>query len=139
MYAIFSDEAYNDFMSGSAVDNNGLRSPKGSFYPDQPSFEPINELVERLQDAGVRMLIEAGRFVVFDIVLPEANRFVHEKVCPFVAEKWDSWQDKRRVKNAQKQVAKKESESTPEMDAVSNTEVTIACRIINLDDYRKMA
>ena len=103
MIAIFSDDAYNDLMSGAAVDNNGFRSPKGSFYPDQPSFEPIYERKEQLADAGVQMLIAAGGVLVFDVVLPEVRRFAHEKVYPFFAEKWDNWQEKRKEKDVKRE------------------------------------
>ena len=139
MYANFSDEAYNDLMNGDAVDNNGLRSPKGSFYPDQPSFEPINERKEQLADAGVQLLIAAGGALVFEIILPEVKRFTHEKVYPFVAEKWDNWQEKRREKKAEKQAAKIEPECTSAADAVDETETPAASKIINFEEYRKMA
>lgn len=136
MIANFSDDAYNDLLSGAAVDNNGLRSPKGSFYPDQPSFEPINERTEQLADAGVRLLIAAGGIFVFEIVLPKVKRFAHEKVYPFVAEKWDNWQDKRKTKKVEKETTEITSEEATDN---STKEESGNGRIINLDDYRKMA
>ncbi len=37
--AYFSQEAYDAFRRGDAVDNNGFRSQDGTFYPDQPRFD----------------------------------------------------------------------------------------------------
>lgn len=139
MYANFSDDAYNDLMNGAAVDNNGLRSPKGSFYPDQPSFEPINERKEQLKDAGAQMLVDAAGALVFCIVLPEIQRFAHEKVYPFFVEQWDNWQEKRREKKAEKQATKIEPECSSEPDTVDETETPAASKIINFEEYRKMA
>ena len=87
MYAIFSDQAYDDFMNGKAVDNNGFRSPKGYFYSDQPSFSPLYPRQEQIKDAGLKLAIAAGGYVLFDIALPGIKRFSHEKVYPFFAEK----------------------------------------------------
>ena len=139
MYANFSDEAYNDLMNGAAVDNNGLRSPKGYFYPDQPSFEPINERREQLQDAVEQMLVAAGQVVIFGIVLPEIKRYAHEKVYPFIAEKWDNWQERRKKQKVQKSVAEIESESTSERKNINNIEATTACLVIDFEDYRRTA
>lgn len=82
MYANFSDKSYDALVSGKAVDNNGLRSPNGSFYPDQPSFEPIDERREQLQNAGTQLIIAAGSFLVIQVALPEIKRFIHEKIYP---------------------------------------------------------
>lgn len=139
MIAYFSDDAYNDLMSGAAVDNNGLRSPKGFFYPDQPSFEPINERNKQLADAGVQLLIAAGGAFVFEVVLPEVKRFAHEKVYPYVAEKWDNWQEKRKEKKAEKESAAVTAETATEKAAENSADEFGNGRIINLDDYRKMA
>lgn len=139
MIAIFSDNAYNDFISGAAVDNNGLRSPKGAFYPDQPSFEPINDRKEQLANAGVQLLIAAGEAVAFGVVLPEVKRFAHEKVYPFVAEKWDIWQEKRKEKKAEKDATTIKVKATSKKATGNSAEAIEDGRIINLDDYRKMA
>lgn len=37
--AYFSQDAFDAFMRGDAVDNNGFRSLNGTFYPDQPRFD----------------------------------------------------------------------------------------------------
>lgn len=97
MYANFSDRSYDALVSGEAVDNNGLRSPNGSFYPDQPSFEPIDERREQLQNAGPQLIIAAGSFLVIQVALPEIKRFTHEKIYPCVVEKWDEWRERCKV------------------------------------------
>lgn len=139
VYAIFSDKAYHDFINGLAVDNNGLRSPKGSFYSDQPSFKLISERTETLKNAGTAMLIAVGGYIIFEIALPETKRFAHEKAYPFVVEKWDNWQEKRKEKKAKKQTAKKRAENAPDLGATDDAEKTVNCRIIDFNEYLKMA
>lgn len=39
MDAVFTEDAYKVLMNGEVVDNNGLRSKKGNYWPDQPSFD----------------------------------------------------------------------------------------------------
>ena len=34
--AVLDEETYMAYKSGQAIDNNGLRSPKGSYWPKQP-------------------------------------------------------------------------------------------------------
>ena len=100
IWAIFSDEAYEDLMSGKAVDNNGFRSPKGNFRSDQPSFCPVNHRSERLMDAAVDLGIVAGGYVTTQIVLPGIKQFCTDKVYPFLCEKWDAWKARHDAKKA---------------------------------------
>lgn len=139
MYAIFSDQAYDDFMNGKAVDNNGFRSPKGNFYSDQPSFSPFYPRKEQLKDAGVKAAIVAGSYLIFEVALPGIKRFSHEKLYPFFAEKWDCWQEKRKAKKEAK--ASNMQKETPAnivcTDDASDVEET--AKIINLSQYRQRA
>lgn len=145
MYADFSDEAYEAFKSGEAVDNNGFRSKKGNFYPDQPTFSPMHDRQERLKDAGVDIIIAALAYAAFEVVLPEAKRFAHEKVYPFAAEKWDTWRENCQQRKAEKQMQKQlkeqavtQSESVTKISAETDTQQE-SVKIIRLDEYRKMA
>ncbi len=137
MYAILSDESYDAFMRGEAVDNNGFRSTKGCFYPNQPSFAPINERKEQLLDAGIRLLIAFGGGLVIQVALPEIKRFTHEKVYPCVAEKWDEWQEKHKEKKQIKQISHAFVENQSS-DGSDNTEES-SSNVINLENYRKEA
>ena len=64
MLADFSDKAYVDLMSGDAVDNNGLRSKKGNYYPDQPSFRLKPTAKEELQQIG----IDFANYLTYEIL-----------------------------------------------------------------------
>lgn len=134
MYANFSDRSYAALVSGEAVDNNGLRSPNGSFYPDQPSFEPIDERREQLQNAGTQLIIAAGSFLVIQVALPEIKRFTHEKIYPCVVEKWDEWRErcKRRKSGEQTPRASAEGQFPSDLEGDSP-------RVIKLESYRKEA
>ena len=94
--AVFSDEAYNDFMSGKAVDNNGLRSRNGCFYPDQPEFRLRSERDIKIANALTDIGLTAVAAVVLDIAVPFIKRFVDDKIYPFIAEKWDAWRRTKR-------------------------------------------
>lgn len=94
--AIFSDKAYEDFISGNAVDNNGLRSPKGYFYPDQPEFRLKSENRVKMEDAATDIGIAAAAYVVLRVILPNIGRFFNEKIYPFFTEKWDNWRRSRQ-------------------------------------------
>jgi len=101
MYADFSDEAYEAFMRGDAVDNNGLRSRRGNYYPDQPTFRAKPTTKEQLQDIGVDIAGKAGAFIVLRVVCPAIKRFAMEKVYPTLVQKWDAWQERRASKLAE--------------------------------------
>lgn len=134
MYANFSDKSYDALVSGEAVDNNGLRSPNGSFYPDQPSYEPIDERREQLQNFVTNLAKAAGSALVFQVVIPEIKRFTHEKIYPCVAEKWDEWRERRK--------RRKSSEQTPQTSVenqFSNNSKENSSRVINLENCRKEA
>ncbi len=134
MYANFSDRSYDALVSGEAVDNNGLRSPNGSFYPDQPSFEPIDERREQLQNARTQLIIAAGSFLVIQVALPEIKRFTHEKIYPCVVKKWDEWREKckRRKSGEQTHWASAEDQFSSDLEGDSP-------RVIKLESYRKEA
>ena len=74
MYADFSDEAYDAFMRGEAVDNNGLRSRKGNYYPDQPTFRAKPTAKEQLQEIGVDIACEVGEFIILAVVCTAIKR-----------------------------------------------------------------
>ena len=134
MYANFSDKSYDALVSGEAVDNNGLRSPNGSFYPDQPSYEPIDERREQLQNFVTNLAKDAGSALVFQVVIPEIKRFTHEKIYPWVAEKWDEWRErcKRRKSGEQTPRASAENQFSSDLEGDSP-------RVIKLESYRKEA
>ena len=113
--AVLDEEAYMAYQSGQAIDNNGLRSPKGSYWPKQPSYREKNHIKEQLKRAGADMAVGATDYVVF-----------HEEVYPFLSGKVHSWLNPSKTKATIKATELLEAE-------VENTNV------INLSDYRKQA
>ena len=63
--AVLDEETYMAYKSGQAIDNNGLRSPKGSYWPKQPSYREKNHIKEQLKRAGADMAVGATDYVVF--------------------------------------------------------------------------
>ena len=114
------------YKSGQAIDNNGLRSPKGSYWPKQPSYREKNHIKEQLKRAGADMAVGATDYVVFGIGLPMVKRLFHEEVYPFLSGKVHSWLNPSKTKATIKATEQLEAE-------VENTNV------INLSDYRKQA
>ncbi len=135
MYADFSDDAYNALMRGDAVDNNGLRSKKGNYYPDQPTFREKPTAKEQLQDIAVDLTAKAGAYVVLKIICPSIKRFAAEKVYPVIAQKWDEWRARR--------AAKKESADYSASSTYGNDQEEAAQRhnavVVDLEKYRKGA
>lgn len=135
MIATFSDEAYAALKSGEAVDNNGFRSKKGNYYPDQPTYREKDQYQDQLKQAGVDIAIGAATVFVFQIALPGVQRFTHEKVYPFFAEKWDAWRSRKNKKAEEPKVSPVNSREE-EMEVAETSE---NCKIIHLEDYRKRA
>ena len=96
MIAIFSDEAYEDLKSGRAIDNNGFRSKKGNFHPDQPTYKENNEFLEMLKMEGIRFVADVTGALTFSIALPTLKRFNDEKIYPYFSEKWNTWRNQKR-------------------------------------------
>lgn len=139
MIATFSDEAYAAYKSGEAVDNNGFRSKKGNYYPDQPTFREKDQYQDQFKDAGVKLLIDAAGYVTFEVVLPEVQRFTHEKVYPFFSEKWDAWRTRKSRKADETKVTPVPATATVNQVPEESGETSENCKIINLEDYRKRA
>ena len=72
--AVLDEETYMAYKSGQAIDNNGLRSPKGSYWPKQPSYREKNHIKEQLKRAGADMAVGATDYVVFGIGFLRGNR-----------------------------------------------------------------
>ena len=137
MLADFSDEAYEALMRGDAVDNNGLRSRKGNYYPDQPTFRAKPTAKEQLQDIGIDIAGEAGAFIILRVVCPAIKRFTMEKVYPALVQKWDAWREQRASKKAemeQRQASPSFHHTDYENDQSSHDGV-----ILDLEKYRKGA
>ena len=128
MIAIFSDEAYEDLKSGRAIDNNGFRSKKGNFHPDQPTYEENDEFLEMLKMEGVRILVDVTGVLTFSIALPTLKRFTDEKIYSYFSEKWDTW---RNRKNREARVLKILDKTDIEQEEKD--------KVINLEEYRKRA
>ena len=126
MTATFSDSAYDALMNGEAVDNNGLRSTEGYFWPDQPTFSPQDDNIEALKKAGVGLVILLG----YEVVYPGVKRFAHEKFYPYVVRKWDKWAKSKM----DKQSSTEETNSTSE-----SANPSLKKKVINLNEYRKRA
>ena len=128
MIAIFSDEAYEDLKSGRAIDNNGFRTKKGNFHPDQPTYKENNEFLEMLKAEGVRFVVDVADALTFSIAVPTLKRFTDEKLYPYFSDMW------RRRKNGEDCAVK--ILEKPEIEQRGKTEND---KIINLEEYRKRA
>lgn len=126
MDAIFDEETYNAYMSGQAVDNNGLRSPKGSYWPKQPTYRRKSYIKERLKREGAEMAADVTDYIVFNIGLPMLMRIVQEEVYPAVAGKVRNWLRPAKEKAPNKMPRDAETESN-------------CPNVIRLDEYRKRA
>ena len=147
MIATFSDEAYAALMSGIAVDNNGLRYTNGRYYPDQPTFSEMiqypnqptisenNQLQSPLKQVGVTFLVAACGYTTFEILLPELQRFTHEKIYPYFAEKWDNWRAGKTKCNEAEQATPASKENNHQENDVSSDKT----KTINLENYRRNA
>ena len=131
MIAIFSDEAYEDLKSGRAIDNNGFRSKKGNFHPDQPTYKENNEFLEMLKIEGVRFVADVAGALTFSIALPTLKRFIDEKIYPYFSEKWDTWRNQNRGVVCDSKILDKSD--------ISQEEKSEKDKIINLEEYRKRA
>lgn len=131
MIAIFSDEAYEDLKSGRAIDNNGFRSKKGNFHPDQPTYKENNEFLEMLKAEGVRFVFDVTGALTFSIAVPALKRFTDEKLYPYFSEKWDMWRRQKNGEDCAVKILEK-----PEIEQRGKIEND---KIINLQEYRKRA
>lgn len=131
MIAIFSDEAYEDLKSGRAIDNNGFRTKKGNFHPDQPTYKENNEFLEMLKAEGVRFVVDVTDALTFSIAVPTLKRFTDEKLYPYFSEKWDMWRRRKNGEDCAVKILEK-----PEIEQRGKTEND---KIINLEEYRKRA
>lgn len=129
--AYVSEETYRKFMNGEAISNNGLRSPKGNFIPDQPEFSPRNEYSEQLKAAFVAMVISTTNYGLYQIVLPSCKHLWFEKFYPYLEEKIDIWKNQKKSPS--------ESEKTQEYVLENSCPAEYGNNVINLDDYRKRA
>lgn len=143
MYADFSDEAFDAFQNGEAVDKNGFRSTKGYYYPDQPSYRPIDDnndsdssvmdnLPDEVKAELLCAIIAAGTALFYEVVLPVGKKFVNEKLYPFACEKFDEIKEKRKNKKELK--SKKQS-----TENVKNNESSVTSEednIIDFEDFR---
>lgn len=112
MVATFSDSAFNALQNEDAVFNNGFRSIKGYYYPEQPVFSPMPEYTV-LSGLSISSMLGMGACVLgigvcgyflFGIALPMAKRFSEEKIYPYLAERWDErHESKENVENYKKQ------------------------------------
>ena len=80
--AVLDEETYMAYKSGQAIDNNGLRSPKGSYWPKQPSYREKNHIKEQLKRAGADMAVGATDYVVFGIGLPMVSASSMKRFTP---------------------------------------------------------
>lgn len=131
MIAIFSDEAYEDLKSGRAIDNNGFRSKKGNFHPDQPTYKENNESLEVLKVEGVRVAVDMAGAIIFSIALSALKRFTDEKIYPYFSEKWDMWRNQKSGVACASKILEKSD--------ISQEENSEKDKIINLEEYRKRA
>ncbi len=135
MYADFSDDTFDALMRGDAVDNNGLRSKRGSYYPDQPSFRLKPTAKEQFQDLGVELSVYATRYAVKEILCPAGKRFFNKNIYPVIEKKWNALKTRRPAVEA------KEMESQPPIQpqAQKGEDTERSAVVVDLEDYRKMA
>lgn len=134
MLADFSDESHAALMRGDAIDSNGFRSKKGSFYPDQPAYRSKPTVKEELQQYGVNLAVDAAYYLTFEILCPAIKCFASEKVYPALVQEWDDWLERRAERKA-------EQNKTPATRSLADErrDVNHKGNVINLCDYRKGA
>ena len=103
MIAEFSDDAYKAIQNGDAFFNNGFRKRRGPFYPDQPTFKPLNERNEKIKDSLVNAGIYALEVLAVRVIVPAGTRFINERMYPFVVEKWDEHVERRKEEKEEKE------------------------------------
>jgi len=81
--ATMEEEDYNAWKEGRAVFNNGLRSPKGSYWPNQPEYSENKgyDYKSDFQRLGVQIVED----FITDVGLPLVKRGITEYAIPFVA------------------------------------------------------
>lgn len=126
MDAIFDEETYHAYMSGQAVDNNGLRSPKGAYWPKQPKYRRKSYVKEQLKRESAEIAAGATDYIVFNIGLPMLRRIFREEVYPAVAGKVRNWLHPAKEDVPNKMPWDAEAESN-------------CPNVIRLDEYRKRA
>ena len=138
MYAEFTDKAYEDLRNGKAVDNNGFRSCKGNFYPDQPKFYPMNERKERMKDAATDIGINIIEAVAYHVLIPKVTEgltwVVDVKITPFFKSKLNALKGALGKQTSfQGQQCSSNDESKNPDDEPSRQ----ASNIVQIDSYRK--
>lgn len=100
MYADFSKESYDAYKNGEAVSNNGFRSVKGNFMPDQPEFVEIgdedtedNNVDDSLNNITVAVTVAtistaAATWAVIKAA-PHVKRWWNNKAVPEIKQKWN--------------------------------------------------
>lgn len=153
MYADFSDDAYKAFLNNEAVDNNGFRSKKGSFWPDQPEYSEIeptetNDLKDQIADGLVKICIVAVGDLVFKVVIPTVVDIDKKYVHPYVCEKLDDfkeWRLGKKAKRKAKKAAKKgglkidEVLRKAEQEEMETKRAADDSNIVDISEYRKEA
>ena len=107
MLADFSDKAFRAFSNGEAVDNNGFRSKNGAFYPDQPTFRPIQKQNEGMSDIKTLLIgfgIITGSELLMNVIIPSCKKISDEVIVPFISEKFAGYKEKRRSEKEKEKV-----------------------------------
>lgn len=124
--AFMDEETYEAFKSGRAVDNNGLRSPKGSYWPKQPSYRMSPSVKDQMKQYGQEMAVDVSNRLVHEVGVPMIERLVREEIYPAIAERIHNWlhpvAEATSIKTAQ---------------AIENERRN--SNVINLNEYRKRA
>ena len=160
MIATFSESAAEAILNGETTFKNGFRSVDGCFFPEQPSFSPMqtpdNSMNSSLytttgylpqQQSVLKpmiiknmdiiifpttwIVIAVGAYVLFAIVLPSVKRFNDEKLYPYISDSWDEW-----CNNQNKKENDREEKRT---DSFANKEMTSNCTILDFGEHRKRA
>ena len=140
-YALFSDEANEAYINGDAVSNNGLRSTKGYYWPDQPEFEPCNEFKEMLKQQIQMSALNTVDYLIYEIALPGTKRFVNEVIYPAIKKRWNDYKKNKEQKKANTKQIVSENCMTEEKKNTSSEVTTenkdeTAEKIVSLSNYR---
>lgn len=95
MIAYLTEDSYEALQKGEAVCNNGLRTIRGNYWPDQPEFEEPDEEEDEEENApehvahdGTALLIISGialtLFMAGVEAGPHIKRFWHDKAAPAI-------------------------------------------------------
>ena len=133
--ARISDDTHMAIKNGDAIFNNGLRSKKGYFWPEQPDFEFDNGIKEKILNKAIDFSFEEGMYFLKRTILPHAIDLYNTQIAPRISKKVELFFD--RIEQRKKESKNNSNEHT----TISKNEIEKTKQkednVINLFDFTK--